>query len=139
MWAPLSYSSVDDAVRRRILHLGQLVKSRPTTPSAHSTPTLSGDFMGEKCICGSSSAIWAKIRAEKFHCGADMIAWVLHRAGIQDQSHYFNDFLFSPPPPPPPATDVAARPLSVAVFHTGGGNPGISPQTNFFTQTFYIE
>ena len=42
--------------------------------------------MGEKCICGSSSASWAKIRAEKFHCGADMIAWVLHRAGLQDQN-----------------------------------------------------
>ena len=43
-----------------------------------------------------------------FTAVADMIAWVLHRAGIQDQ--YLNDFLFSGPPP---ATDVAAR-------HTGG-------------------
>ena len=32
-----------------------------------------------------------------FTAVADMIAWVLHRAGIQDQSHYLNDFLFSAP------------------------------------------
>ena len=41
---------------------------------------------------------------------ADMIAWTFHRAGIQDQSRYLDDFLFLGPP----ATDVAARPLSVA-------------------------
>ena len=47
-----------------------------------------------------------------FTAFADMIAWVFHRAGIQDQSRYLEDFLLSGPPPP--ATDVAARPLSVA-------------------------
>ena len=59
-----------------------------------------------------------------FTAVADMIAWVLHRAGIQDQSHYLNDFLFSPPPPPP-ATDVAG-PCQLQCFIRGGGSPGIS-------------
>ena len=42
---------------------------------------------------------------------ADMIALAFHKAGIQDQSRYLDDFLFSGPP----ATDVAARPLSVVL------------------------
>ena len=40
-----------------------------------------------------------------------MIAWALHMAGIHDQIHYLDDFLFLDPP----ATEVAARALSVAL------------------------
>ena len=40
-----------------------------------------------------------------------MIALALHMAGIQDQIHYLDDFLFLGPP----AADVAARALSVAL------------------------
>ena len=39
-----------------------------------------------------------------------MIAWSIHRAGIEDQIHYIDDFLFLGPL----ATDVAARALSFA-------------------------
>ena len=46
-----------------------------------------------------------------FTAAADMIAWAFHRAGIQDQIHYLDYFLFLGPP----ATDVAARALSVAL------------------------
>ena len=46
-----------------------------------------------------------------FTAVADMIALAFHRAGILDQIHYLNDFLFSGPP----ATNVAARALSVAL------------------------
>ena len=45
-----------------------------------------------------------------FTAVADMIAWVFHRAGIQDQSRYLDDLIFSGAT----ATNVAARPLSVA-------------------------
>ena len=110
--------------------------SRPTTPSA---PSLSRDFMGEKCICGSSSASWAKIRAEKFHCGTDMIAWVLHRAGLQDQGTTSMILISRPPPPPPPHPHGYWRscqaPVSCSVSYRGG-TLGYPPQTYFFTQTF---
>ena len=46
-----------------------------------------------------------------FTAVADVIAWGFHMAGIQDQIHYLDDFLFSDPL----ATVVAARALSVAL------------------------
>ena len=88
---PAPWSAGEDGLEAGLLHLQD--------------HTLSGDFMGEKCICGSSSAIWVKIRTENFHCGCRYDFWAFHRAGIQDQSRATDDFLFSGPP----ATDIAAR------------------------------
>ena len=49
---------------------------------------------------------------KNFTVVADMIAWAFNRVGIQDQMHYFDDFLSWGPP----ATDIAAaRALSVAL------------------------
>ena len=46
-----------------------------------------------------------------FTAVADTIAWAFHRAGIEDQIHYLDDFLVLGPPPP--ATDVVAGPSQV--------------------------
>ena len=116
--ASVSYSSVDDAVRR-ILHLGkgtQLVKvdlrqayrQIPVHPQDQHLLAIAWErsvYVDRALPFGLRSA--PKI----FTAVADMIAWALHMAGIQDQIHYLDDFLFLGPP----ATDVAARALSVAL------------------------
>ena len=101
---------------RRILHLGkgtQLVKvdlkQAPPGSCTPSGPTPSGErsvYVDRALSFGLRSA--PKI----FTAVADMIAWALHMAGIQDQIHYLDDFLFLGPP----ANDVAARALSVALW-----------------------
>ena len=113
--ASVSYSSVDDAVRR-ILHLGkgtQLVKvdlkqvyrQVPVHPQDKAISWERSVYVDQALPFGLRSA--PKI----FTAVADMIAWALHMAGIQDQIHYLDDFLFLGPP----ATDVAARALSVVL------------------------
>ena len=103
--ASVSYSSVDDAVRR-ILHLGkgtQLVKvdlkqayrQVPVHPQDQHLLVISWErsvYVDRALPFGLRSA--PKI----FTAVADMIAWALHMAGIHDQIHYLDDFLFLDPP-----------------------------------------
>ena len=112
MLASVSYSSVDDAVRR-ILHLGkgthlvkvdlkQAYRQVPVHPQDQHLLVISWErsvYVDRALPFGLRSA--PKI----FTAVADMIAWALHMAGIRDQIHYLDDFLFLNPPP---ATEVAA-------------------------------
>ena len=54
-----------------------------------------------------------------FTAVADMVAWVLHCAGIQHQLHYIDDFLFLGAPD----TGEGARALSIALEVNSGGSP----------------
>ena len=109
--ASVSYSSVDDDVRR-ILHLGkrtQLVKvdlkqayrQVPVHPQDQHLLAVSW----ERSVCGSSSAIWVMICTENFHCSCG------HDCLGTSYGRYLDYFLFLGPP----ATGVAARALSVAL------------------------
>ena len=99
--ASVSYASLDEAVQH-ILRLGkgtQLVKvdlkqayrQIPVHPEDHYLLGLSWEgsvYVDRALPFGLRSA--PKI----FTAVADMIAWAFHTAGIQDQIHYFDDFLF---------------------------------------------
>ena len=99
--ASVSYASLDEAVQH-ILRLGkgtQLVKvdlkqayrQIPVHPEDHYLLGLSWEgsvYVDRALPFGLRSA--PKI----FTAVADMIAWAFHTAGIQDQIHYLDDFLF---------------------------------------------
>ena len=117
--ASVSYSSVDDAVQR-ILHLGkgtQLVQV-DLKQAYHQVPVHPEDqhllaISWERRSVYVDRALPFGLRSapKNFTAVADMIAWAFYRAGIQDQIHYLDDFLFLGPP----ATEVAARAQSAAL------------------------
>ena len=67
--------------------------------------------MGEKCICGSSSAIWVKIRTENFHCGCRRNCLGISYCRYSGPNPLPRLFSFLGPP----ASVIAARALSVAL------------------------
>ena len=120
--ASLCYASLDTAVDhiRRLGRGTQLVKldlknAYRMVPIHPEDQHLLGITWEGETFIDRALPFGLRTAPKIFSAVADMIAWALHRAGIQCQLHYLDDFLFMGAP----NTGEGAQALSVAlrVFH----------------------